>query len=418
MCENLAKVPMRIGGLVSLGLAVFFFTSCGSPPLPHSTPIPIPNSTTQPGPQKKPRELSPAEIAWEHAEQGRLRLGYIADAEEGNGYAKLVSLKKTPGGLMDLAAQAKRQGVESVFSALEGPEGEEGSAFRKDYELVARAATYRHIGARIKVPEQGPVTVPDSKAFVEACSALWLLPALEVHNSDVEDQLQSFRDYLHIARATSLDAATIEHYEQGIAFERRILDSLTQVIRSGKLNVLQLREVISGLQDLVGNESELQGVLDTEYFMAVRRLESQGLDKQTQTKEHDALAARFLAVRPLFADPKAAELGFTARNQEPTGKLAKEWAAKGDFLPALARSRLAATQLSAVKILAALEAYKKDKKGYPDKVEEVSPAYLSRIPTDWFSPDGQFVYSKTEKGFTLESVSPALPEAKNGRVTW
>ncbi len=406
-----------VGRLVSLGLAILLLTSCGSPLPPQSTPS-TPIFSTPSVPQKKHRELSPAEIAWEHAEQGRLRLGYIANADEGNGYAKLVSIKKIPGGLLDLAARAKSQGVESVSSTLGGPDGIEGSPFYKDYEVVARAATYRHIGAHVKVPERGPVTVPDSEAFVEVCSSLWLLPALEAHNPDVEDQLQSFRDYLHIARATSLDAATIKHYEQGNAFERQTLDSLTRVVRSGKLSVLQLREVISGLQDLLGSEIELQGILDTEYFMAVRRLESQGLDKETQAKEHDDLATRFLAVRPLFADPKAAERGFTVKIPEPMGKLAKEWATKGDFLPALARSRLTATQLSAVKVLAGLEAYKKDKKRYPDKVEDLSPAYLSRIPTDWFSPEGRFVYTKTESGFKLESVSPSLPETKNGRVVW
>lgn len=404
-------------GLLALA-AVFTLASCGSPSIPQSTPTPTVAASIPSAPQKKRLELSPAQTAWEYAEQGRIRLSYIAEANEGNGYERLTAIKKTPGGLLEMAERAKQRGVPAIFAELDLPEGEEDSPFRKDYVLVLRAASHRHVGAPLKVPDRGPVAVPGSEAFIAACSALWLLPALEVENPDVEDQLQSFRTYLHLARAICLDAATVEHYEQGNAFERQTLEPLARVVRNGKLSVTELREVISGLQELIGSESELQGIVDTEYFMAVRRLESQGLDQETLTKEQDALATRFLAVRPLFADPKAAELGFTSKVEEPTGKLAREWAAKNDFLPVLARSRLVSTQRAALEILAGLEAYKKEKKAYPDKVDDLKPAYLSRIPTDWFSTDGRFVYTKTEKGFKLESVSPSLPEAKGGRVTW
>ncbi len=396
-------------------------TACSAP-----TPHPSPTATLPPAPTVSStavpsQQLSPSAVAWEYGEHGRQRLTSLATAKEGNAYQKLSTLKGTPGGLRDLAAQAEQRGVEAIASRvrnIDELDDKKSSPFRTDYELVLRAGTYRHVGAPLAIPEQGPVTIPHSEAFVKAISSLWLLPALEVGNTNVEDQLQNFRTYLHIARAVSLDAATIEHYEQGSALFRKTLDSLTRVVKTKNLSVNQLREVIAGLQELLASEIELQNVLDTEYFLALRRLESQKLDPETLTKEQDALAARLLAVRPLFEDPRAADRGFTATVEPPVGKLSQEWASKKDFLPALARSRLALTQLSAVKVLAALEAYNKEKKRYPDKIEELMPAYLSTVPTDWFSPEGRFVYSKTDNGFQLESVSAALPEAKAGRIAW
>lgn len=415
LMRKVLRNPKSILSAVGLGL-VTSIAAC-SPTTPQPTPTSI-VATSTPVAATQHQQVAPSALAWEYAEHGRQRLTQLAEAKEGNGYQMLTGLKGIPGGLRDMAAKAETQGVEAISAVLGDTEGKKDSPFRADYETVLRAGTNRHLGAPLKVAEQGPVTIPDSEAFVKATSSLWLLPALEVGNPNVEDQLQNFRTYLHIARAISLDAASIEHYEQGTTLLGKTLESLTKVVRSGKLSATEQRGVIAGLQELLSSELELQNVLDTEYFVAVRRVESQKLDGEVQAKELEALAARFLAARPLFADPKAAELGFATKTESTTGKVANEWAEKGDFLPALARSRLAFTQLSAVKILAALEAYKKEKKTYPDKVEDLMPAYLSRIPTDWFSPEGRFVYTKSEKSFKLESVSPALPEAKNGRVSW
>ncbi len=399
-----------------VGLALSTLLACGTPP-PQVAPTSVTISPKSPV-QETELKLSPSAIAWEYAEHGRQRLTYLVEAKEGNGYERLVSLKGTPGGLIDLANRAQTQGVEAIAAQLGEPEGKDDSAFRADYELVLRVGTYRHLGPPLKVPEQGPIVFPDSKPFLRAASSLWLLPSLEVYNPNTEDQLQNFRTYLHIARAISLDAPSVEHYEQGTAFLDKTLHSLSQLVKSQKLNVTQLREVIASLQGLLSSEIELQAVLDTEYFTAGRRLESQKLNAEIKAREQASLAARFLAARPLFADPAAADLGFSIKTDVPEGKLAKEWADKKDFLPALARSRAVLTQLSAVKILAGLEAYHTEKGSYPNKVDELMPVYLSTIPTDWFSPDGRFVYTKTEKGFKLESVSASLPNSKDGRTAW
>lgn len=282
-----------------------------------------------------------------------------------------------------------------------------------------RAATYRHLAAPVTVPKTGPIAIPEAERFVTICSALRLLPALEMRNSDREEQLANFRVYLGMARAICRDAATIEHYQQGLALEETALTHLAQAVKSGRLTTTELRQVISGQQQLLGSAQELQPILDSEYLLAVRRLEAKKLDDDSRKATLDALSARFLAARPLFADPELRPRGDGEKWPAPVGQLAEEWAKQEDFLPVLVRSRRVATQRSAVELLAGLEAYRKDKGRYPDTLQAVVPAYLSRMPEDWITAGGQFAYRKTEKGFTLESVSPGLPGLPaSRRLAW
>ncbi|MCA9779807.1 MAG: hypothetical protein KC800_23930, partial [Candidatus Eremiobacteraeota bacterium] len=66
------------------------------------------------------------------------------------------------------------------------------------------------------------------------------------------------------------------------------------------------------------------------------------------------------------------------------------------------------TGVSSMKVLAALGAYQAEKNAYPDTLGELVPDYLTALPKDYFSKDGQFLYSKTETSFTLASSSPDL----------
>lgn len=403
-------------------LLLALIAACSPRPALSPSPTPRAVDASAPAASRGRAPLSPSELAWEFAEQGRLRLLYIAQASEGNAYEKLLELNSSKGGLQDLAERAKRDGVKAVAASLadvdlKDPEHKDHPFFQ-DFLLVLRVGTYRHLGTVVDLPESGPVTIDHDEDFLRSCSALWLLPALEVGNPDVSEQLDHFRTYLRIARAICLDAATVKHYEAGLELQRHTLDNLSKVVRGGKLSLLEQREVIAGLQELVSSELELQAVLDTEYFLAVRRLQARVPEPTARKAEQDALAERFLAIRTLVADPKAAESGFALDLPPPVGRAAEEWAQEEDYVASFVRSRRALTQVSANKILAGLQAYRKANKAFPEKIAQLKPGFLSTIPRDWLSTSGEFSYQKTESGFTLSSVL-ASPQGNTGeRIMW
>ncbi len=51
----------------------------------------------------------------------------------------------------------------------------------------------------------------------------------------------------------------------------------------------------------------------------------------------------------------------------------------------------------------ALAAYQAEKKVYPDKLSQLSPGYLKKVPDDLFI-DKPFFYKRTDKGYLLYSV--------------
>ncbi len=56
-----------------------------------------------------------------------------------------------------------------------------------------------------------------------------------------------------------------------------------------------------------------------------------------------------------------------------------------------------------VVVTMALAAYKAEKKAYPDKLSQLSPGYLKKVPDDIFI-DKPFFYKRTDKGYLLHSV--------------
>lgn len=406
-----------------LGFALAAMLSgCSPAPPPSSSPTPAATTVTHvsvnrssPTPAVERNGMKASDVAWEYAEQGKQRLEYMRKAPEGNGYDRLVGLKASKNGLLELSALAEKEGPKRLFQVLDGPAGKKGGQLYKDYGTIWTASSYRHLAAPVEVPKTGVIPIPDSEKFVKVTTAMLLIPRIETRNPNHSDKLDTLLKMATIARTISLGAPTVEHYAQGTALQMEALNGIASVYKSGKLKPERLREQIASLQVFICNQAEMQPILDTEYVMAQRRLESAGLTPPELEKEKEGLAAKFLALRPLFGDPKAAEKAFKpeAKIPELVGcKLANK---ELEFSQALAHSRLALTQLGAVELLAALEVYHGEKKSYPDSLEELVPSVLSRMPTDWFSKDGKFVYHRKDKGYTLESVSAALPR---GRVAW
>ncbi|GEM_PF-2306917 len=76
-----------------------------------------------------------------------------------------------------------------------------------------------------------------------------------------------------------------------------------------------------------------------------------------------------------------------------------------NFPRAIAQKRLILTRISAMKIMAAIQAYKKDKGKYPSALRDLCPGYLKSMPPDYMSKDRSFTYASKGKTFSLTSQS-------------
>jgi hypothetical protein len=384
-------------------MAACLLSGCSIPPptvTVNSTPPPVDSQFVVPQERPKPNQTS---VAHQYLEQTKVRLGQTPKDPEFNGYRSLASIKMQKDGLLQLHARFKKKGEAAFVSELAPWEQLKASPLSEEMPKVKLAIRKPSLSAPLEATESGPIEVPQAAAFEAAASALEILPSIYAKNPELEDQIEGYLLTLEIGRKISLDAAVMKHYLLGLTLQERALDKLRTLLKKHELTAEASRGLVVGLQMELSSPQELLPVLDTEYYLATRLLESQKLDPQIMEKEQIGLAARYLKMRPYFAgaEPIPKDLKVPDELLEWTDCA---WASKQlSFLPQLERSRRGATQLAAVELMAALEAHQLDKGNYPLRLEELVPAYLTRIPEDGLSPDGHFEYVPDKKGYRLSS---------------
>lgn len=390
-------------------------------PLPH-LPSDEP-SRSAPLPAIEQPSVSPSDLAREHIRAGQQRLERLAGLHSESGYTLLLEMEDQLEGLIESATLAELEGLSSIQPRHGHFSDDEDSALYQDYITVRRAANYRHMSPPIEIPTEGAVTIANRLRFLQVSTALRLLPRLELANDDLEDQIQNYFIYLKLARTLCLDAPTIEQYEQGISLEQQTLTDLTTLIKerskSAPLDPSELSTIISNLQMLPGSDKELLGVLDSEYFMATRRLEALDLHDPVLTQQQDALAERILALRRLFVEPDRHQSSHPHPDELIELDPAIGWPLEKDsFLSTLHRSRLAATGLAALEVRAALELHSSKEGAYPNDLEQLQPTCLPQLPVDRLTSGGRFIYHKTEDGFVLQSIVTDYDNGSDEVIIW
>ncbi len=266
----------------------------------------------------------------------------------------------------------------------------------------------------LDVPEKGPLT-PQLKGFEATLDALTSLPPIYARFPDLDDRLNGYLFTLEVGRKIAFDASLMKHYDRGLELQDLALDRLVALLKEHKLSAGEARELVARLQMQVVGTQELTAVLDNEYLLATRELESQGFEPEKLEKEQLGLAAVYLRVRPSFTESNPPAEGFRLPADLPELKNCVWATERPDHLAALGRSRRAATRLSAAELMAALETYKLEKGAYPATLEELIPGYLTRIPPDSLSPSGSFEYSLKGEGYRLVS-KPTGPGAQE--IVW
>ena len=125
-------------------------------------------------------------------------------------------------------------------------------------------------------------------------------------------------------------------------------------------------------------------------------------DRTTALADHDHRAGKF-SVR--VCKPRSFLQSVMGRFGDPTEEVGNSLIAL--LLPSLSRALVlrdrgaAQGELSVVAM--ALAAYRAEKKAYPDKLSQLAPGYLKKVPDDIFV-DKPFGYKRTGKGYLLHCV--------------
>jgi len=308
------------------------------------------------------------------------------------------------------------------------------------------------------------VAMPDVRLYGNMGDALAARAMLKVNSGDVRGAWADLTGARHLARRVSGGHSTIERLV-ALAIETKACRAAGAMAGCGKLTGAQAREFLADmrnfrpLRDLVNaiDESERFMMLDC-VMMLARAADRSGLaglkkaienmsespiqdaNPPTTTPRgvslewdkiltkvnpwYDSLATAagqktFKARTKALADHDRRVEEFIARVrkssrfphfivkhlEDPTGALGDALAAL--LLPALSRAVViqdrAETQSRCALVAMALAACRAEKKVYPDKLSQLSPGYLQKVPDDLFV-DKPFGYKRTDKGYLLYSV--------------
>ncbi|MBT3199021.1 MAG: hypothetical protein HN350_03805 [Phycisphaerales bacterium] len=274
------------------------------------------------------------------------------------------------------------------------------------------------------------MSIPAVQAYVSMSNALCARAMLKLNSNDTSgawaDAMTAKRLARHIARGYSLVEGLVALRCEDIAC------NLTDAIAgSGKLTETQAKACLDDLQQL-GPLRDIADMIDhSERFMVLDSIlktasttKLPGWDKVLikANSYYDSLTIAFrkntFKVR-IEALEDHRRLGEELTQNIPRSFIDMVWKSTTDpagltgdllftvLLPTVSRSMTLRDRTTAQgdlsTIAMALAAYNAEKNAYPEKLSQLAPGYLKKVPDDLFI-DKPFGYTKTAKGYLLYSV--------------
>ncbi|MDP6546570.1 MAG: hypothetical protein QGH60_21540 [Phycisphaerae bacterium] len=275
------------------------------------------------------------------------------------------------------------------------------------------------------------MSIPSVQAYVSMSHALCARAMLKLNSNQTADAWTDLITARRLARRVSSGYSVVEGLV-AMAIEQVACQAIEATAGSGKLSEAQAKAFLDDLQRLGPLRDVADMIDEAERFMMLDSL----LKTANKTKlpgwnkvlmnanaHYDSITAAFrqntFKARTKAMDDhcrRTEEFFEKAGTRSFIGSLWRGFSdpagATGDalmsvMLPALGRSmvlRDRATAKGELSVIAmALAAYRAEKKTYPDKLSELSPGYLKKVPDDLFV-DKPFGYKQTDKGYLLYSV--------------
>ncbi|MHC9544594.1 MAG: hypothetical protein AB9903_34180 [Vulcanimicrobiota bacterium] len=211
-----------------------------------------------------------------------------------------------------------------------------------------------------------------------------------------------------------------------IAIEAIGVNPLHTLIAKGNMKSRDYRNIIAELDALPVEKDDFLHAMDEEYARTLNTLEDlkSGNAGKTQTftfnipplkvkfiieREKRFYMNLYLKNRPCFEKlcmPEELGMNFNDDLKALNKKMSIICAILFPNFPrAITQKKFIMTEISALKVMAALQSYKKDKGKYPSALNDLCPGYLKSLPEDYMSKDRSFTYTSKGKTFSLTSQS-------------
>ena len=331
--------------------------------------------------------------------------------------------------------------------------------------LIAMERPRYYVPAGSLDPDESVITLvlPDTRRYIEMGNALAARAMLKLDSGDTTGAWGDVIAVRHLARRVGSGYSLVEGIA-ALAIERRACSAIRALAGSGKLTGAQARAFLGDMQrlgpvpDLADMVDECERFFMLECVMMLARTTYQdGLEGLRDTI--DNMSGREEEANPPPRAPRRVSLewdrillrmnpwydSFVAAARQKTFKARSEALDAHDrrterffpsvyeqrsflqsisryfrdptdgigdvlislFLPSISRAVILRDRATAEGELAvvamALAAHRAEKKAYPDKLSQLSPDYLKKVPDDLFV-DKPFGYERKGKGYVLYSV--------------
>ena len=411
--------------LVPLLLSAALLTSSGCKSSPTTQATATPSSSPGQSEGVNPE----AQALYDSVEKRVLDGDSVAPDE--NGYTLLANVLSSESEEKDKAPYQSLNSYAEIYDQ-QGPEAASKALASGAKDIETFQAIHPTLLEVIKRPnfnwpsewDKGvSATIPNLIVIRDAARGLALIGLNDEREGNYQKAVDSYLECLRLGSKLSgkhqligqmVSIAILNYGEQFLG------DLLVQ----NKLTAEQYRAIIKQLDELPLQKEDFLASTDGEFALMVKTLNmlengelsedeigAMGFGEVVMVKlmvpgERKAYTDIYLTQRPDFESLTV--------NFEPEKELEKYKTLVltpimyPNFTKAMNFWRRALTGVSSMKVLAALGAYQAEKNAYPDTLGELVPDYLTALPKDYFSKDGQFLYSKTETSFTLASSSPDL----------
>jgi len=325
---------------------------------------------------------------------------------------------------------------------------------------MQRTGYYMPMGSHSQDDTMVSLSLPNMQPCLGMCNALTARAMLKLDSGEASGAWADLTAARHLARRVGIGYSMVSALV-GLAIETKACRASRELASSGKLTSDQAREFLADMQrlgplgDLVDtiDEGERFFMLDC-VMMLARTTYQDGLEGLTNALDNMSGSEEDQEDQPA-AEPQRVSLewdrmllrmnpwydSFVAAARQKTFKARRKAFAEHDryteeftrprpilqslwnrfqdptenisdilirlLLPAISRAVILRDRGTAegdlTVVAMALAAYRAEKKAYPDKLSQLSPGYLKKVPDDLFV-DKPFGYKRTGKGYLLYSV--------------
>ena len=279
--------------------------------------------------------------------------------------------------------------------ALDLPEESDSEAFRQVYPRIRSAVLKPHFSPPQNWDSGSKLDIKYFK-ILQICEGLVSLAGHYEEVGEYEKALECYQIGITMGSRISGQGPVI-YQLVSISVAEKALSPCLNLMGSGNLSAESCRNTIRFVDALPILESDF--LRSSEMELAF--LHNYKHTRESSPEEISKFEDVYFAVLPEIASLEPGKVAMP--NYEPQSEEMRDYREvfrKGGIVW---RSYL--TRLSALKLVAAISAYRSEEGYPPEALADLTPPYVQKIPPNYLSPNGEFSYKREGTSFTLSTLS-------------